>query len=187
MKTSSGSFYPFLLLVAGVVTAFAQSGSANRFGSQPDQVAQDRLTQEVRHQLVLLPYYTLFDNLEFKVEGSTVTLIGQVTQSVVKDDAERVVKGIEGVTRVNNRIQVLPLSPMDGQIRRAEFRAIYSSPGFEKYANQAVLPIHIIVDNGHVRLVGVVLNQMDKQLAYTRANSVPNVFSVTNDLRVENR
>src|SRR5215469_17498915 len=176
---------PGLALAAGL--ACAQSGSANRADLQPGTNAQNRLAREVRHELVLLPYYGVFDNLAFRVDGSTVTLLGQVVNPVTKDDAQRSVKGIEGVTRVDNQIKVLPLSPMDNQIRRAEFRAIYSSPGFEKYAFQAVPPIHIIVDNGHVRLVGVVLNQMDKQLAYTRANSVPNVFSVTNDLRVENR
>lgn len=187
MKTVSPSLCALSLALAGSITAFAQSGSANRIGSLPGAASQAGIVQEVRHQLILLPYYTVFDNLAYKVEGSTVTLMGQVTQPVTKDDAVKAVKGIEGVTNVINQIQVLPLSPMDSQIRRAEFLAIYRSPGFEKYGNQAVPPIHIIVDNGHVTLVGVVLNQMDKQIAYTRANSVPNVFSVTNDLRVENQ
>jgi hyperosmotically inducible protein len=187
MKMASRILCTFSLALAGAITSFAQSGSANRIGSSPEAASQARLVQEVHHQLVLLPYYTVFDNLEYKVDGSTVTLMGQVTQPVTKDDAAKAVKGIEGVTRVINQIQVLPLSPMDWQIRRAEFRAIYSAPGFEKYANQAVSPIHIIVDNGHVTLVGVVLNQMDKQIANMRANSVPNVFSVTNNLRVENQ
>jgi hyperosmotically inducible protein len=186
MKTASRTLCAFLLALAGGITSFAQSGSADRSGSFPGAASQSRIVQEVHHQLVLLPYYTVFDNLAYKVEGSTVTLMGQVTQPVTKDDAEKAVKGIEGVTRVVNQIQVLPLSPMDWQIRRAEFRAVYSAPGFEKYANQAVPPIHIIVDNGHVTLVGVVLNQMDKQIAGMRANSVSNVFSVNNDLQVEN-
>jgi hyperosmotically inducible periplasmic protein len=187
MKTVSRIMCALSLALAGAITAAAQSGSANRIAPQPEAASQARLVQEVRHQLVLLPYYTVFDNLEYKVEGSTVTLMGQVTQPVTKDNAEKAVKGVEGVTRVINQIQVLPLSPMDWQIRRAEFRSIYSAPGFEKYADQAVPPIHIIVDSGHVALVGVVLNQMDKQIAYMRANSVPNVFSVTNNLRVENQ
>jgi hyperosmotically inducible periplasmic protein len=187
MRTIASSLCVFSLAIAGVVTGFAQSGSANRIAPQPGTASQSRIVQEVRHQLVLLPYYTVFDNLAYKVEGSTVTLMGQVTQPVTKDDAASAVKGIEGVTKVNNQIQVLPLSPMDWQIRRAEFSAIYRTPGFEKYSNQAVPPIHIIVDNGHVTLIGVVLNQMDKQLANTRANTVPNVFSVTNNLQVENR
>ena len=166
-------------LAAGI--GFAQNGSANRLAPG----AQNNLVREVRHQLVLLPYYGVFDNLAFRVDGSTVTLLGQVTQPVLKDDAERAVKGIEGVTRVVNQIEVLPLSNMDNQIRRAEFRAIYSSPGFEKYAYQAVPPIHIIVKNGQVSLEGVVGNEMDKILANTRANTVPGVFSVTNNLKVE--
>jgi hyperosmotically inducible protein len=170
------------LLAAGL--AFAQS--ANRSDLRPG-VGQNKLAREVRHELLLLPYYGVFDNLAFRVEGSTVTLIGQVVNPVTKDDAERAVKGIEGVTRVIDQIHVLALSPMDEQIRRAEFRAIYSSPGFEKYAYQAVPPIHIIVENGHVTLEGVVGNQMDKTLASTRANSVPGVFSVTNNLRVESQ
>jgi hyperosmotically inducible periplasmic protein len=187
MKTASHSLCALSLALAGAMTAFAQSGSADRIGSLPGAASQARIVQEVRHQLVLLPYYTVFDNLAYKVEGSAVTLMGQVTQPVTKDNAERAVKGVEGVTKVINQIQVLPLSPMDSQIRRAEFLAIYRAPGFEKYSDQAVPPIHIIVDNGHVTLVGVVLNQMDKQIAYMRANSVPDVFSVTNDLRVENQ
>jgi hyperosmotically inducible periplasmic protein len=187
MKTRIAILCVFSLTTAGAITGFAQSSSANRVGSQPGAASQAQLVQEVRHRLVLLPYYTVFDNLEYKVDGSTVTLIGQVTQPVTKDDAEKTVKGIEGVTKVVNQIQVLPLSPMDSQIRRATFQSIYSAPGFEKYANQAVPPIHIIVDNGHVTLIGVVLNQMDKQIAYTRANTVPNVFSVTNNLRIENQ
>ncbi|MBV8730299.1 MAG: BON domain-containing protein [Acidobacteriia bacterium] len=169
-------------LAAGV--GHAQNGAANRV--VPGGTGENNLVREVRHQLVLLPYYGVFDNLAFRVDGSTVTLLGQVTQPVLKDDAQRAVKGIEGVTRVDNQIEVLPLSPMDDQIRRAEFRAIYSSPGFEKYAFQAVPPIHIIVKNGQVTLEGVVGNEMDKVLANTRANTVPGVFAVTNDLRVEN-
>ena len=147
---------------------------------------QDRVAREVRHELVMLPYYGVFDNLAFSVNGGNVTLLGQVTNPVLKSDAENVVKRIEGVTRVDNRIQVLPLSSMDDQIRRAEFRAIYSEPSLNKYAFQAVPPIHIIVDNGKVTLEGVVGSEADKNLAGMRANQVPGVFSVSNNLRVEN-
>lgn len=146
---------------------------------------QSRIMQEVRHQLVMLPYYTIFDDLAFRVDGSTVTLLGDVTNPVLKSDAENVVKRIEGVTQVNNQIQVLPVSPMDWQIRRAMFRAIYGDPQIgDRYGHQALPPIHIIVNNGHVRLEGMVANQMDKNLINVRANSVPNVFSVENDLQV---
>ena len=144
------------------------------------------LTKEVRHQLVLLPWYSVFDNLAYKVNGYKVTLLGQVTQPTLKDAAGKVVKGIEGVESVENDIEVLPLSPSDDQIRRAEFRAIYSFPTFDRYSIQAVPPIHIIVKNGHVTLEGVVATQGDKDAAGIRANTVPGVFSVTNNLAVEN-
>jgi len=133
----------------------------------------------------MLPYYGVFDNLAFTVNGGTVTLLGQVTRPTLKSDAENVVKRIEGVTRVQNKIEVLPLSDMDWQTRRAEFRAIYSDPSFTKYAYQAIPPIHIVVDNGHVTLVGAVDSEADKNLAGIRANQVPGVFSVTNNLVVQ--
>src|SRR6202030_3148262 len=130
------------------------------------------------------PLYSLFDNLEYKVDGSEVTLLGQVTLPTVKIDAENAVKRIEGVTKVTNNIEVLPVSPMDDQIRRAEFRAIYGEPALEKYASGSLLPIHIIVNGGHVTLEGYVISQSDKDLVNIKANSVPNVFSVTNNLKV---
>ena len=126
---------------------------------------QDRVTREVRHELVMLPYYGVFDNLAYRVDGSTVTLLGQVTRPTLKSDAEHVVKGIEDVTRVDNQIQVLPLSPMDDQIRMATYRAIFGKPGLDRYAMQAVPPIHIIVDNGKVTLEGVVASEGDKNQA----------------------
>ncbi len=171
------------LCVLGLGVAGAQQ--ANRSGMPGGAAAQDRISREVRHELVMLPYYNVFDNLEFSVNGGVVTLTGQVTDPVVKSDAAGAVKRIEGVTSVVNQIQVLPLSPMDNQIRLAEYRAIYSQPGLDRYALQAIPPIHIIVDNGHVTLVGVVASQADKDLAGVRANTVAGVFSVKNDLRVE--
>ncbi|HEY6444479.1 MAG TPA: BON domain-containing protein [Candidatus Acidoferrales bacterium] len=144
------------------------------------------IVREVRHQLVMLPFYTLFDNLEYKVEGSKVTLMGEVVNPTLKDDAANAVKHVRGVETVDNQIKILPLSPIDNQLRRAEYRAIYSQPNLQMYAIQSVPPIHIVVDNGHVTLEGVVANQADKDAAGIAANSVPNVFSVTNNLRVEN-
>jgi hyperosmotically inducible protein len=146
---------------------------------------QDRITREVRHELVMLPYYGVFDNLSYRVDGGTVTLFGQVTRPTVKSDAEHAVKDIEGVTRVDNQIEVLPLSPMDDRIRIATYRAIFSKPGLDRYAMQAVPPIHIIVNNGKLTLEGVVANQGDKNQAGIYANSVSGVFAVTNNLRVE--
>jgi hyperosmotically inducible protein len=145
----------------------------------------DRVAREVRHELIMLPYYGVFDNLAFRVDGGTVTLLGQVTRPTLKNDAENVVKGIEGVTRVENQIQVLPLSSMDDRIRIASYRTIFSKPGLDRYAMQAVPPIHIIVDNGKVTLEGVVASEADKDLAGIAANGVSGVFSVANNLRVE--
>jgi hyperosmotically inducible protein len=160
-----------------------QKGHNDAFVRGPQ--SDTRLAQEVRHQLVMLPYYTIFDDLAFRVDGSTVTLMGQVTNPVLKSDAGNVVKHVEGVTQVNNQIQVLPLSPMDEQTRRAEFRAIYGDPQIgDRYGHQALPSIHIIVNNGHVKLEGVVGSQADKNLIGIRANSVPDVFSVENDLQV---
>jgi len=116
-----------------------------------------------------------------------VTLFGEVTQPYKKVDAEDAVKGLEGVTRVNNQIEVLPVSLFDDQIRAATFRAIYSFPALQRYVMGGVPMIHIIVKNGDVRLAGYVSTTGDRNMAYIRANSVPGVFSVTNDLQVSDR
>jgi hyperosmotically inducible protein len=146
---------------------------------------QDRLVKEVRHELVMLPYYNVFDNLAYKVDGPTVTLMGQVTRPTLKSDAERVVKGIEGVDKVVNKIEVLPVSPNDDRIRMAVYRAIYGQTALQRYSLQAVPPIHIIVNNGNVTLEGVVSAEADKNIANVQANGVAGVFAVKNNLRVE--
>jgi hyperosmotically inducible protein len=152
----------------------------------PGTTDENKIIKEVRHALVTLPYYGVFDDLAFRVDGSTVTLLGAVTQPVLKSDAERTVKRVEGVSQVINNIEVLPLSPMDDQIRRAVYRAIYGDPALsDRYGFRAVPSIHIIVKNGHLTLEGVVANQMDKSLINIRANGVPGIFSVTNNLLVE--
>lgn len=160
----------------------AQSGTADRIG-----VPQDRLSRQVRNELVMLPYYGVFDNLSFRVDGGTVTLMGQVTRPTLRSDAENVVKNVEGVDRVVNNIEVLPLSPNDDNLRLATYRAIYGHTALNRYALQAVPPIHIIVKNGQVTLEGVVANEGDKNIANVQATGVPGVFNVTNNLRVENR
>jgi len=144
----------------------------------------DRITREVRHELVTLPFYSVFDDLAYKVDGSAVTLYGYVTHPTLKTDAERAVRSIEGVENVVNNIEVLPVSPNDDQIRRAVYRAIYSQPGLDMYSLRAVPTIHIIVKSGNVILSGAVGNQMDKQRAEIAAKGVPGVFSVTNNLQV---
>ena len=172
----------FAILAVGMAGALGaqESGRGSRRG-------QARLEKEVRHELVMLPYYDVFDNLAFKVEGGTVTLLGQVTQPTTKSDAEKSVKQIEGVERVNNQIEVLPLSPNDDRIRRAVYRAIYGTPGLDRYGLQAVPPIHIVVRNGNVSLEGAVGTEMDKTLAGLKANGVSGVFSVKNNLQVDRR
>jgi hyperosmotically inducible periplasmic protein len=146
--------------------------------------AVERLQKEVRHELVMLPFETVFDNLAFKVDGYNVTLLGQVSNPVVKSDAEKAVKRIEGVENVDNQIEVLPVSPMDDRLRRALYRSIYGYPAMQRYALPVIKPIRIIVKNGHVTLEGVVDREMDKNIAGIRANSVSGVFSVTNNLLV---
>ena len=146
---------------------------------------RQRLEREVRHELVMLPFYGVFDNFMYKVDGYSVTLMGQVTRPTLKTDAERVVKGIEGVENVVNQIEVLPLSPNDDRVRIAVYRAIYSDNALSRYALQAIPPVHIIVKGGNVTLEGVVANQGDKDIANIRAKGVSGVFSVTSNLRVE--
>lgn len=167
------------------------------FAAQKDAGHQDafvpnrgdnRIAREVRHELVMLPYYGVFDDLGFRVDNGTVTLVGAVVRPTLKSDAENVTKRIEGVTQVNNQIEVLPLSPMDNQIRIAEYRAIYGDPALStRYGFRALPSIHIIVKNGSVTLEGVAANEGDKNLINLRANGVPNVFSVTNNLQVESK
>jgi len=153
-------------------------------GDRGSDRSQERLIKEVRHELVMLPYYTVFDNLAYKVDGNNVTLFGQVSRPTLKSDAERAVKHIEGVESVTNNIEVLPLSPNDDQIRRAVYRAIYSQPGLDLYSLRAVPTIHIIVKNGNVTLAGAVANQGDKQRAVIAAKGVSGVFSVSDEIQV---
>jgi hyperosmotically inducible protein len=148
---------------------------------------QANIVKEVRHELMMLPYYSRFDWMEFRVEDNTVILSGEVVRPTLKSDAGRVVEKIKGVDRVENQIEVLPLSPMDDQIRLAEARAIFDFGGtLYRYGLQATPSIHIIVKNGNVTLKGVVANKADSNMANIRANGVPNVFSVKNELQIEN-
>lgn len=152
----------------------------------PGSPDEGRTASQVRHELVMLPYYGVFDDLAFRVDGSTVTLVGALVRPTLKSDAEHVVKKLEGVTNVVNDIKVLPPSPMDDQTRIAVYCAIYGDPALStRYGFRALPSIHIIVENGHVMLEGVVANQADKNLVNLQANGVPNVFSVTNNLNVE--
>jgi hyperosmotically inducible periplasmic protein len=171
------------LLVTCVMLALA-SAAFGRQAAQPSAAAAARITKEVRHELVMLPYFSVFDNLAYKVDGYNVTLMGQVTKPTLKSDAENVVKRIEGVEHVDNQIEVLPLSPNDDRIRRQLYRAIYGYPALQRYAMGVQQSIRIIVKNGNVTLEGVVDNETDKNIANIRARSVPGTFSVTNNLQV---
>lgn len=142
------------------------------------------IKEQVRHELVMMPYYQIFDWISFEADGSTVTLFGEVTRPVLKADAEKTVKRIKGVQQVVNKIEVLPFSPYDDGIRASVYRAIYYNPNFTRYAIRAYGPIHIIVKNGDVRLIGSVLTKTDRNIAGIMARGVSGVFSVTNELLI---
>jgi hyperosmotically inducible periplasmic protein len=167
------------------LVASAGAGGADVSGQALDRKA-NRLEWEVRHELYMLPYFGVFDHLAFTVEpGGKVTLLGQVRRPTLKSDAESAVKDIPGVDTVVNKIEVLPVSQNDDRIRLRTYRAIYRDTNLERYAIQAVPPIHIIVKNGHVTLEGAVGSKMDKDIANIKARGVSGVFSVTNNLRVD--
>jgi len=168
-----------LLLVVGIPSLVC--GQTSR---QVPPQASERIVREVRHQLLMLPYYNVFDNIEYRVDGYKVTLVGAVTDPTLKKDAGNVVKSIEGVESVDNQIDVLPPSGMDDGLRRKLYVAIYQFPSLFKYSMPVIKPIRIIVKMGRVSLEGVVDSEADKNLVGLRANSVPGIFSVTNNLVV---
>ena len=173
--------YLMALVLSGAI-ALAQNSTQVRTEASPKATA--RITKEVRHELIMLPNLSLFDHLAYKVDGYNVTLMGYVRNPSLKNEAQNVVKDIEGVEKIDNQIKVLPPSPNDDRIRERVARAIFNTPGLFPYAMGAVPPLHIIVDGGHVILAGVVNSQGDKNLAEIKAKSVSGVFSVTNDLQV---
>lgn len=185
------SILSIFLLATLAVTDAAAGGQAAHSAAKPQRRDSSKyrawLAGRVRHELVMLPFYSVFDNLEYKIEGDRIMLMGQVARPSLKSDAEAVVKKIEGVRGVVNRIEVLPVSPYDDRLRRAVFRAIYSDTALQRYALPAVPSIHIIVKGGRVTLEGVTANEADRNIANIRANEVPGVFSVTNHLRVEKK
>src|ERR1700693_5236258 len=175
-----------LPLIFSMVALASPTAQNNQPAGAISQKSLARIYKEVRHELVMLPFYGVFDNLAYKVSpDGTVTLLSEVSRPTLKSDAENVVKRIESVDRVDNQIKVLPTSPNDDRIRRAVYRAVYGNEVLSQYALRAVPPIHIIVENGNVTLEGVVARQMDKQIAEMQAKSVPGAFSVTDNLKVE--
>lgn len=165
----------------GILTVLALM-TASLFAVEPNS----RMERQIRHELVMLPYYGVFDRFAYTVNGGTVRLMGEVTRPTLKSSAENVVKDIEGVEKVDNQIKVLPLSPNDDRLRVALYRAIYGHPSLNRYALAAVPSIHIIVENGNVTLDGVVANDGDRSVANMQANGVSGVFGVTNNLRIDN-
>jgi BON domain len=184
MKNNKTTVFAALLLAVGMPVFAATPPQNSLPSSQTVGQTTYNISNQVRHELVMLPFLTIFDNLGYRVDGTTVTLVGQVTRPVVKQDAERVVKNIEGITAIRNEVEVLPLSPMDDQIRWAEARSIYTSPTLNRYGAGTQPSIHIVVKNGNVTLVGFVNNESDKDIAGIRANQVPGVFSVQNELQI---
>jgi hyperosmotically inducible protein len=176
MQLKSGFWLALMLAIVSV------PGPAQEREISPKAV--ERIQKQVRHKLVMLPYLGVFDNLAYKVDGYTVILFGQVTNPTVKSDAENGVKKIEGVEKVINQIEVLPVSPMDDGLRRRLYRAIYGYAPLQIYALPPLKPIRIIVKNGNVTLEGVVNSEGDKNIVGIRANGVSDVFSVTNNLVV---
>ncbi|HEY1240260.1 MAG TPA: BON domain-containing protein [Bryobacteraceae bacterium] len=167
-----------LLLGAGVAGA-----TVNPPALQTDEA----ISKQVRHEVAMYPYYGIFDNVNYRVVNGNVELTGAVTQPWKKDAIGKSVQKIPGVASLSNDLQVLPLSPMDNQLRLRIARAIYSDPALSRYAIQAIPPIHIIVNNGHVTLDGVVNNDLEKQVAGMRASTAGLSFGpVVNNLRVEN-
>jgi len=168
------------LLLGGVAVAAAGSNT-------PVPRDEATIAKAVRHEIVMYPYYGIWDNIAFEVADGNVTLSGAVTQPYKKTDIARAVQKVPGVTSVSNNLEVLPLSSMDSQLRRQVARAIYSDPTLLRYAIEALPPIHVIVDNGHVTLEGVVSTDFEKQVAGLRASSAGLSFGpVVNNLRVEN-
>jgi len=180
----------FLVLLAASLISISggRAYGDNRTAQSAQKDSQAFIVQEIRHRLVLLPHYNLFDWLEGELspEG-VVTLRGEVVKPATKSDAEAAVRGIEGVEKVENEIEVLPLSNDDEQLRVVLYRVMFawSSPLF-RYATQAVPSIHIIVRNSHVTLKGVVANAQDSDIAYMKANGVSGIFDVKNELKIEN-
>lgn len=174
----------FTGILAGLLSFTVGASSARARSTTNPNVSE--IANQVQHNLAMLPWYGVFDHLDYRVSGTEVILNGRVISehATTKDDAGKFVKSIPGVTKVVNNIEVLPPSPFDNQIRRAEFRAVFSQSDLGRYTMGAIPQVHIIVKNGHVSLEGVVMNEMDKNTAGIVANTVPGVFSVENNLRV---
>jgi hyperosmotically inducible protein len=168
-----------------ILTAILAAAIANSQTTPVSERAQARIAKEARHEILMLPYFDVFDNIDLRVDGYNVTLMGQVTRPTLKSDAENAVKDIEGVENVTNQIEVLPVSQNDDRLRVALYRSIYGFTSLQRYALPVIKPIRIIVKNGNITLEGIVDSEADKNVVNIRANGVFGVFSVTNNLLVE--
>ncbi len=180
MKLTSRIFTALAMaatLMFASLTVFAATSA-----TPDDALARQQVARQVRKELVTLPWTGVFDNLAYKVEGSSVTLYGQVVRPTTRSGAESRVKRIEGVERVINNIEVLPLSPFDDRIRQRAYYTIFNTGSLYRYAMGANPSLRIIVNRGRVTLEGVVANEGDRRLAYIAARTVPGVFEVTNNL-----
>ena len=184
MKTFKNGFAAFALFVA-MAASVATVSAGTPLAAVGQGFDQQQVSKRVRKELVMLPYYGVFDNLAYAVEGRTVTLYGQVVRPTTRSDAARRVAKIKGVEQVVNNIEVLPLSSFDDRIRAQAYRSIFNTGGLYRYAMGTNPSLHIVVNRGHITLEGVVANRMDKQLAEFAARGLPGVFSVTNNLRAE--
>jgi hyperosmotically inducible protein len=173
------------LVAAGAMAlfSFAALGASVPTPNTPEQQLQDK----IRRELVTLPFYGVFDQMKFSLEGRKVVLSGQVTRPVLRSSAANVVKALPGVEEVVNNIEVLPLSPNDDRLRIALYRTIFGQAGLGRYTLGAIPQVHILVKNGNVTLAGRVINEMDKNLAGLFANQVAGVFAVTNELIVDGK
>ena len=170
------------LLVAGVM---ATAGFAATTTSVPAPDAQ--IAQQIAKEIRMYSRYTIWDHVNLRVNNGEVQLLGEVSQPWKKQDLERLAMNVPGVTSVANELKVLPLSSFDNDIRIRVARAVYGHPSLSRYSMQAVPPIHIIVDNGRVKLEGVVNSDMEKTIAGIQAGSAGLSFgAVENNLRVEN-
>lgn len=171
------------ILAGAAMAATAETPSA----AQEMRAADEALAKKVRHELLMLPFLSVFDNMTFRVENGEVTLMGQVIRPTLASSAGNVVKRLEGVHKVDNQIEVLPLSNFDDRVRLSVARAVYGFGALQRYGLGANPSIRIIVKNGDVTLEGVVANEMDRNLVFLRANGVSGAFKVTNNLKVEGR
>jgi hyperosmotically inducible periplasmic protein len=184
MRSFRGATIHLFSVALTIMASLAIATSSARAGSVSPEVSA--IESQVQHKLKMLPWYGVFDNLQYQINGTEVILSGQVVSehNRTKSDAENLVRAIPGVTKVIDNIEVLPVSGFDNEIRRAEFRTIFSRSDLGKYTMGPIPQVHIVVRNGNVTLEGAVINQMDKTIAGMAANSVPGVFSVTNNLRI---